>query len=145
MAKKQCTDFFDLVKAERFLNQASLKDQMDRSSGSVMDNIAEGFDRNSKADFRHFLVFARGSNAEFRSQLYRCQDRSLISPEEFYTMKQAAEHLGVKTHHFIGYLSRTVHKDKPLDKPLSEVIRPEEPLVDYLVEEGCDLPKWVNS
>ncbi len=148
MARKQSAGFFALVQAGRFREQFSLKDQMDRSSGSVMDNIAEGFDRNSRADFKHFLVIARGSNAEFRSQLYRCLDRNLISPDEFENLKKATEHLGVKTHHFIGYLLRSIHKEKPADNPLSEVRKEtkklEEPTENYLFKEPDTLPDWFN-
>lgn len=113
LAKGQCGEFYKLAAEGAFKGNYPLQDQMDRSSASVMDNIAEGFDRHTKADFRHFLVMARGSNAEFRSQLYRATGRNLISPTQFETLRTQSEQLGVKLHHFIGYLSRTPIKEKP--------------------------------
>ncbi len=136
LAEAQCNAFYDLVKEGRFKNHFSLQDQMDRSSGSVMDNIAEGFDRFSKADFRHFLVIARGSNAEFRSQLYRCKSREIIAPETFEMLKQAAAHLGAKLHHFINYLTKTTFKHKPLAPVLPAEKHLEEAAPDY---GGADL------
>lgn len=59
----------------------ALRDQMNRSSGSSMDNIAEGFGRGGNKEFVNFLSIARGSATELKSQLCRCADRKHLTKE----------------------------------------------------------------
>jgi four helix bundle protein len=59
-----------------------LKDQIRRATVSVMSNIAEGFERYSANEFRHFVSIARGSAAEVRTQLYLARDLNYIPQPE---------------------------------------------------------------
>ncbi|GAB3246065.1 four helix bundle protein [Larkinella harenae] len=54
--------------------------QINRASGSVMDTIAEGFGRGSRAEFKQFLGFSLGSISEVKSQLYRAADEAILHP-----------------------------------------------------------------
>ncbi len=61
----------------------SFRDQIQRAAVSVMNNIAEGFERGSNKDFAKFLSIARGSVGEVRSMLYLALDRKYITEEQF--------------------------------------------------------------
>jgi four helix bundle protein len=59
------------------------KDQIQRAAVSIMNNVAEGFERGSNKDFVKFLFIARGSAGEVRSMLYLALDRKYITEEQF--------------------------------------------------------------
>uniref|UniRef100_UPI004048A7E5 four helix bundle protein n=1 Tax=Roseivirga sp. TaxID=1964215 RepID=UPI004048A7E5 len=84
-----------------------IKDQMNRSSASVMDNIAEGFDRKGNKEFKHFLTISLGSNSELKSQIYRAFDRSYIDQSSFDQLILRNENISKMITGFMKYLSKT--------------------------------------
>ena len=64
-------------------NDFGFKNQIERASVSIMNNIAEGFERQSNKKFRQFLYIAKGSCAEVRSMLYIASDLEKINNKDF--------------------------------------------------------------
>ncbi len=112
LARNQCREIHELIKAGAYKEDPDLRSQMNRASASVMDTISEGFERYTRADFRHYLVMAKASNGEMRSQLHRMHDRSFIRVNHYTALVSANELLGRKLFRFIEHLTNTVIKDK---------------------------------
>jgi four helix bundle protein len=73
-----CNNIGVLIDTDKLKRNYRLIGQVEGSSGSIMDNIAEGFERGTKAEFILFLGYSKGSCGELRSQLYRLLDRNYI-------------------------------------------------------------------
>ncbi len=84
-----------------------LKDQMRGSSGSIMDNIAEGFDRGSRVEFINSLGIAKGETGELKSQLYRCLDATYFSQGIFDQLYQETDEVARMIASFIEYLNKS--------------------------------------
>ena len=97
----------DHVEKGKFKKNFSLVDQIERASGSVMDNIAEGFERGSRGEFIVFLGYSKGSAGEVRSQLYRALDRKYISQMEFDHLYSLIIHISSCIQKFIEYLLKS--------------------------------------
>lgn len=102
-----CQKVFELMQKETFSKDYELKNQISRSSGSTMDNIAEGFERGGNKEFIQFLGYSKGSVGEVRSQLYRALDRKHINETEFKETYAIADEVGKMISGFIKYLLKT--------------------------------------
>jgi four helix bundle protein len=87
-----------------FAKDFSLKDQINASAGSIMDNIAEGYGRGGNKEFITFLAYARGSADESRSQLYRAFDRQHLAQEIFVELRDDAIEISKMLTGFMTYL-----------------------------------------
>lgn len=116
LARKQSQLVYDASQNQSFRNNFSLRDQIERASGSVMDNIAEEFDRDRNKEFIHFLSISKGSNSEVRSQLYRALDRNHINLQIFNEMYDLNKEIGVKVNRLMTYLINSDYKGKKFKK-----------------------------
>ena len=96
-----------LIQEKKFEHNFRLINQIGGSSGSIMDNIAEGFERGTRAEFIQFLGYSKGSCGELRSQLYRALDRNYIVQKQFDDLFKLVSRISAMIHSLIRYLQKT--------------------------------------
>ena len=106
-ARDICTDVFNIRKSSNLKTDFKLYEQINGSSGSIMDNIAEGFERNGNKEFKQFLSVAKASCGETRSQLYRVLDRNYITQDEFNEYHEKLIVLSKQIGGFMHYLQNS--------------------------------------
>ena len=90
---KDCRDF-------------GFKDQIQRASISIMNNIAEGTESGSDANYINFLNISRGSCSEVHSMLYLCEDFKICSQEERIKIQTKVKLLSVGIVNLVNYISK---------------------------------------
>ena len=88
---------YETTRTGAFARDFGLRDQIQRASVSITSNIAEGFERRSPAEFARFLLIARGSAGEVRSQLYAALDLGYIDRETFNELSRLASRISAAT------------------------------------------------
>jgi four helix bundle protein len=115
LGREICQLVWNLFETTSLGKDYELRNQMNRSSGSIMDNISEGFERNGRREFINFLSYSKGSCGELRSQLYRALDRNHISKEEFEKLKDMTIIESKKIGAFMSYLVKSDIKGSKFD------------------------------
>jgi len=98
---------YSLTNTIPFSKDYGLVNQIRNSSGSIMDNIAEGFERSGTREFIMFLGFSKGSCGEVKSQLYRALDQKYIDDIKFKEAYNFADETAKIIGKFISYLVKT--------------------------------------
>ena len=106
-ARELCKKIRGMAEETSLAKDYSIKDQIFKSSGSVMDNIAEGFERDGKKEFINFLYIAKGSLGETRSQIHRAFDAKHFNETAYDELVSDCLSLSVKIARFISYLAKS--------------------------------------
>jgi len=107
LARILCQKIHQLIVSSDLSKEYSLRNQVSAASGSIMDNIAEGFERDGSKEFRQFLSIAKGSCGEVRSQLYRIKDFGFINDVQFNELVELCVAISGKLSKLIQYLNST--------------------------------------
>ncbi|MBW8011315.1 MAG: four helix bundle protein [Chloroflexi bacterium] len=105
-ARKLSNQVYDLTEKGDFARDFELRNQIRRAAGSVMHNIAEGFDAGSDAEFARFLRIGRRSASEVQSQLYLALDRKYIKENDLHDVYELATETKKLINGFIAYLKK---------------------------------------
>ena len=82
-AREFSKKIYPITQRGEFKYDTRFVQQIRAAVGSIMDNIAEGFERNGNKEFLNFLYIAKGSCGEVRSQLIRANDLGYMTKEEY--------------------------------------------------------------
>ncbi|MCD4795470.1 MAG: four helix bundle protein [Bacteroidales bacterium] len=103
-------EVYILSKRKGISEDFGLKKQILNSSGSIPDNIAEGFERNGNKEYKQFLSIAKGSAGELRSQFYRIYDREILNEEEFNYFKNSVVEISKMLNSMMNIISSSNFK-----------------------------------
>ena len=93
-ARVLCKEIYRITRGEPFKNDFRFVQQIRAAAGSVMDNIAEGYERDGNKEFVNFLYIAKGSCGEVKSQLLRASDVGFIEKEIYGELSQQCMEIG---------------------------------------------------
>ena len=111
LSRKLVNCIYKMTNGERFSRDFGLTNQIQRSSVSVMSNIAEGFARNNNNELIQFLRISKGSCAEATTQLNIAYEIGYLEKEEYSDIFNQLTSLNDKLSKFINYL-RAKRKNK---------------------------------
>lgn len=97
-------EIYELTNKDKFCKDYSLKDQIRRAIISVISNIAEGFERDSKNEFIRFLLYSKGSIGEVRTQILISKELKYINEEYFNSINKKCISISKQIAKFINYL-----------------------------------------
>ncbi|WP_075352555.1 four helix bundle protein [Algoriphagus marinus] len=107
LARELCFLVRKLSRKDQFSKDFRFCGQINSAAGSIMDNIAEGFERDGNREFINFLYIAKGSNGEVRSQSFRALDANFIDGNEQDEILRLTEVLKFKIQGLIQVLKNS--------------------------------------
>src|SRR6187401_3434854 len=89
-AVKMGVSIYKVTEEGKMARDFSARDQLRRAAISVSNNIAEGFEYNNNKAFVRFLMYAKGSAGELRSQLFVLKEAGIIEESKFHPLWENA-------------------------------------------------------
>lgn len=111
-ARQLANSVYDLTECSKFAKDFHLRGQIQDAAGSVMHNIAEGFDSGTNLEFIRFLKIARCSASEVQLELYLALDRNYISQEELSLAYNLSTETKRLINGMISYLRKSIAKPR---------------------------------
>ena len=109
-ARAICKEIYRITDENPFKSDYRFVQQIRAAGGSIMDNIAEGFERNGNKEFANFLFIAKGSCGEVRSQIARALDAEYINDEEYRLLYIKCINLSSNIMKFISSITESEYK-----------------------------------
>ncbi|MCB9281225.1 MAG: four helix bundle protein [Lewinellaceae bacterium] len=134
LSRELAGKIWDLSHQGTFAKDFELRDHINKTAGSIMDNIAEGFGRGGNREFIQFLCISRGSAFELQSQLCRAFDRKHIPSAEFDAVILQAEKLSQKIHNLLTYLLKSAVKGHKFKEPAKPYSSPDDETPEHFEE-----------
>jgi four helix bundle protein len=107
-ARELTKEIYRVTTATTFSRDFTLSNQIRRAAISIMSNIAEGYERRGDNEFRRFLIIAKGSLGEVRTQLIIANDVGLLTDEDYSNLSTSAKEVGRMLNGFIKYIAQSV-------------------------------------
>ena len=126
-ARRLSKEVYEITRLGDFRYDSRFVQQIRAAVGSIMDNIAEGFERDGNKEFVQFLYIAKGSCGEVRSQIYRAFDAGFINEETFTRMLNETLSLNKGILNFIKSLKSSAVTGTKYQKP-THLLNPTETL-----------------
>ena len=105
-ARELSKEVYTISRTPEFAKDYKFVGQITSAAGSIMDNIAEGFERDGNKEFLQFLSIAKGSCGEVRSQLYRAYDIGYIEQETFDSLIKQTKKLSSSIFFFMQSIKK---------------------------------------
>lgn len=99
-------EIYELTYLPTFSKDFALKEQIRKSAISIPSNISEGFERSNNIEFKRFLIIAKGSAGELRTQLTIAYNLHYIKSDQFKTFLQQNISISSKISNLISYLRK---------------------------------------
>ncbi len=100
----------EIYRIHKLTNDFSFKDQIQRATISIMNNIAEGFESGSNLNFIKYLNIAKASCAEVRSMMYLSEDFEICDKIKAEELRETTLKIASGIYQLINYLKNQKNK-----------------------------------